>query len=228
LICKHSQQFLGGVAHKGILKQANNVWKFAGSRIKQALFAHPGYTLTITGHSLGAGVACLLTMKLYSENLLKDVVVKCYAYACPPVFYPIQNIPPQAKENTICYIHDVDVVPRLSIYSLCQLCERTSMVRGVETRLNRAKIMLGFISPDSGLEEIIISSRDYEASETVPKLLIPSSKNVWLTKDGETEHKYRASIHPPEKYRPILVDPHFINYHFPNYYENAFHRALAK
>ena len=65
--------------------------KLAAPHIKITLKANEGYGLKITGHSLGAGTAELVTMKLLSGHEDIDVVpentsVQCVALAPPPVF----------------------------------------------------------------------------------------------------------------------------------------------
>ena len=54
--------FLDGHAHSGILTGARRILERAGHLITASLMLHPGYALTLTGHSLGAGTAELLTM----------------------------------------------------------------------------------------------------------------------------------------------------------------------
>ena len=56
--------FLGGFAHKGIREGAEKVWSLASPAVLSAVQLYPSYTLTLTGHSLGAGVAVLLALEL--------------------------------------------------------------------------------------------------------------------------------------------------------------------
>ena len=59
--------------------------------LKSALRDYPGYKLYITGHSLGGGVATLMTMAiragLIKDYVPADVALTCKALAPPPVFY---------------------------------------------------------------------------------------------------------------------------------------------
>lgn len=69
------------MAHKGMIEGANYVAK----RLKEvgivdkALALYPEYDLILTGHSLGAGVACLLALKIRP----KYPDLKVYAFATP-------------------------------------------------------------------------------------------------------------------------------------------------
>jgi len=62
------KKFDGGYVHNGLFRAA--VWVLEKERgfLKEQLARHPGYTMTFAGHSLGSGVATLLTM-LAEQNL---------------------------------------------------------------------------------------------------------------------------------------------------------------
>ncbi|KAK9724634.1 hypothetical protein RND81_05G088400 [Saponaria officinalis] len=56
------KQFDGGYVHNGLFRAAVWVLEKEGDLLREQLEKHPDYTLTFTGHSLGSGVAALLTM----------------------------------------------------------------------------------------------------------------------------------------------------------------------
>ncbi|XP_031391692.1 uncharacterized protein LOC116203871 [Punica granatum] len=56
------RKFDGGYVHNGLLKAAVWVLDMETEVLKQLLEKYPNYTLTFAGHSLGSGVAALLTM----------------------------------------------------------------------------------------------------------------------------------------------------------------------
>ena len=65
--------------------------ELAGPHIKNTLNANEGYNLKITGHSLGAGTAELVTLKLLSGHediyfVQENTSIQCVALAPPPVF----------------------------------------------------------------------------------------------------------------------------------------------
>ena len=62
------KEFLNGFAHRGILNGAEKIMKQIKGELNEALKQHSGYKLVITGHSLGAGTAILITMGLL-ENI---------------------------------------------------------------------------------------------------------------------------------------------------------------
>nr|XP_043615477.1 uncharacterized protein LOC122587388 isoform X1 [Erigeron canadensis] len=79
------RKFDGGYVHNGLLKAAGVVLDAEYDTLKKLLEEYPSYTLTFTGHSLGSGVATLLTMVVV-QNLRKlgnidKKRVRCYAIA---------------------------------------------------------------------------------------------------------------------------------------------------
>jgi hypothetical protein len=56
------RRFDGGYVHNGLLRAAAWVLDSECDLLKDLLHRYPDYTLTFTGHSLGAGVAAMLTM----------------------------------------------------------------------------------------------------------------------------------------------------------------------
>lgn len=87
--------------------QAERVWSVAGGTVKDALDRHNNYEFVITGHSLGAGTACLVHILCHSKRLVGRKM-RCFAFASPPVFTPLQLIP-NAVRGTTNYIHEKDV-----------------------------------------------------------------------------------------------------------------------
>jgi hypothetical protein len=127
-----------GVAHSGISDRAETLWDHAKEEVLRALRQHSGYDLVITGHSLGAGAAPLLSLKLNYEKSestaspLKGVNVKCFAFAPPPVYLQTDNTKnvevAAAMENTYAFIHQNDSVPFLSIDAVCRLVDTVTQV----------------------------------------------------------------------------------------------------
>lgn len=56
------RKFDGGYVHNGLLKAAESVFDWECDILRELLEKYPNYTLTFAGHSLGSGVAALLTM----------------------------------------------------------------------------------------------------------------------------------------------------------------------
>lgn len=75
----------GGYVHNGLLKAAQYVLEEVCEMLSELVNKHPDYTLTFAGHSLGAGVATLLTMLAVKnrEKLghIERKRVRCFAIA---------------------------------------------------------------------------------------------------------------------------------------------------
>ncbi|CAA7399057.1 unnamed protein product [Spirodela intermedia] len=79
------KQIYGGYVHNGLLKASAWILDVEGEMLKESLAEYPDYTLTFAGHSLGSGVAALLTMLVVQNGeRLGDVErkrVRCFAMA---------------------------------------------------------------------------------------------------------------------------------------------------
>lgn len=193
--------FCDGKAHKGMAEMADNVWSQSGDQITR-LFEEvdevKNFSLTIVGHSLGAGVACLLQIKCYKEKLLGDRLVKCYGFAPPPTFcsdalskgsedaVSIQR----AIDNTICYIHDHDCVPFLSVMAIRRLSILMDTVDNRTEHMWAFRRFKIFWEWEKIPQEIVDDVKAAEASKALveccdgaSRLVIPAKMIVWMKKN---------------------------------------------
>ncbi|RVX01917.1 hypothetical protein CK203_019519 [Vitis vinifera] len=79
------RKFDGGYVHNGLLKAAGCVLDAECDVLRELVEKYPNYTLTFTGHSLGSGVAALLTMVVvHNRDKLANIDrkrIRCYAIA---------------------------------------------------------------------------------------------------------------------------------------------------
>lgn len=79
------RKFDGGYVHNGLLKAAGCILDAECEILKEMVEKYPNYTLTFAGHSLGSGVAALLTMVVVqNRDRLGNIErkrVRCYAIA---------------------------------------------------------------------------------------------------------------------------------------------------
>ena len=112
-------RFLDGFGHEGMVNAARGVIRKSKKSISEAFGKYPGYKLTITGHSLGGGVAELITMKLLRNNDFPGKEIKCIAFGAPPIYHGhLDDRISNAIEN---WVHENDLIPRLSIYNVIKL-----------------------------------------------------------------------------------------------------------
>merc|ERR1712107_866833 len=105
-----------------MLARAHTVFEKAGVMLYE-LQKSTGKKIAITGHSLGAGTAILVMIKLFKEEAGKihgfraEKCVKCWAFAPPPVFGPLHKVPRWVKACTTSFVHEVDMVPRACLHT---------------------------------------------------------------------------------------------------------------
>ncbi|XP_035542519.1 uncharacterized protein LOC109004514 isoform X2 [Juglans regia] len=79
------RKFDSGYVHNGLLNAAKWVLEAECEVLKDLVEKYPNYTLTLTGHSLGSGVAALLTMLVVqNQDKLGHIErkrIRCYAIA---------------------------------------------------------------------------------------------------------------------------------------------------
>ena len=101
------------VAHGGMLRAARAILDECGARRAVARLRANGYALTVVGHSLGAGVAVLLTALLNADDAASSAQrVKCFAFACPAC--ASEALTDLLQADVTAVVHQDDVVPRLS------------------------------------------------------------------------------------------------------------------
>jgi len=112
-----------GFVHGGMCKAAANVWADAQAKVRGELAAHAGYTLVLTGHSLGAGVASLVCMAV-------DDATSCVAFA-PPCTVS-RELVDDARITAV--VNGDDMVCRFGLASMQDL-------RSAVARVNRAPVV---------------------------------------------------------------------------------------
>jgi hypothetical protein len=195
--------FCGGKAHKGMSEMATNIWLRSGEKIK-AIFESDvenlqTYSFTIVGHSLGAGVACLLQIKCYKELLLgPNRIVKCYGFAPPPTFCwgsdtdHVDESIQRAIDNTTCYIHDNDCVPLLSVMSIRRFSVLMDTVDNHTEHIWFYKRFQMFWEwkaiPTPIIDEIAYVEKEkvstMECCDGASKLIIPAKTIIWMKKQN--------------------------------------------
>jgi hypothetical protein len=237
-----------GKAHKGIAEMADNVWKESGGKILK-LCNRPEfqeYRFLIIGHSLGAGTACLLNLKLHVEGQLGNRPIYCYAFAPPPTFCLCSAAAAadedagdsskkidQAIQHTVAYIHDNDVVPFLSISAVRRLATLLDAVDNQTENIwfwRRWRIFHEYDGIpqeliDSVLQAEKFSSRDDRAA---CDMIIPARVVVWCKKNfAGTFQAYGCD---PYKVAAgnVFLNQDMLSDHLPEQYEDALDALVAQ
>lgn len=120
-----------GLVHAGMYKTALRTLEHALPQLDEAMDRHPSHRLIVTGHSLGGGVATLITLMLKERRPNWDI--HCYTIGpAATVSYNIATMP-AIKGLITSAVFDNDVVPSLSLSSVKQLVARMNKVIGQVT-----------------------------------------------------------------------------------------------
>jgi len=222
-------EYCGGRAHKGIAEQADHIWDESGYRIQEVLADFPDYSFVLVGHSLGAGAACLLHIKIYCESLMSGRTVRCYGFAPPPTYCaarePSKAIQ-DAIQNCVCYVHDNDCVPLLSISSIRRLADLMDAVDNQTEHIwfwRRFRIFWEFDAvPQMIIEAVTNISRD-EKKRTIgeSEMIIPARVVVWMKKNFAGQ--FEALACPPSAIAKldVFICEDMASDHLPEQYEDA-------
>ncbi|EFX76477.1 hypothetical protein DAPPUDRAFT_306186 [Daphnia pulex] len=159
---------VGWTAHRGMLQSANFVLRQLESKeiLKQTFAQYPNYHLVITGHSLGAGAAVLLSI-LLKPSYPK---VRCFSFSPPG---GLLSLAAARFTETFCMsvIIGDDLVPRLSLATLDSL--KRQMIAELEgCRHPKYRIFL------RGCWEVVFGrANNYQQPETTHPLLSETPNN---------------------------------------------------
>ena len=166
----------GSNAHAGMLDGAQKILRLARDQLNQLLFDNPQYDLVITGHSLGAGTAILITLALLFEDVPDHLNFKnrifCFAFAPPPVFRSDAPLPDSILEKILIFILETDLVPSACVGSV-------------------DKLIRDFKAADFRLSNGDFASDLIELPEALPPLKHPG-RVLYIHHDGQEFNLYHS------------------------------------
>lgn len=222
LLC-HTAPFASGYAHSGMRNAAQALFAVAEPVLRNALMNHSDWSIVTAGHSLGAGVAILLT-KILMDNGYPNT--KCYAISPPPVYGPLGSIDATWSSALECFVHEDDLVPRLSLKTARVLALEIERIDGLPFSDQELK-SLSSRRLHVALEEAR-NLRSDTRDESVLPLYIPANHVHWLLcvdqrkRNGELEQRYKCFRVDIATFERIVVTRGCVQSHFPNTYIAAF------
>ena len=112
-------------AHAGFLKASSYIANETASQLKELLNENPGYTLTVTGHSLGGATATITGIMLFDKHFNRNTPVNICGFASGTSFAAQENgkaLEQYLKEYPILtistFVYENDIVPRLSAFEM--------------------------------------------------------------------------------------------------------------
>jgi len=240
----YSEEFCDGYAHSGIAQVATKLWEEVKEAVVKALLDNPGLDLVITGHSLGAGSAALLALKLKYEDILakeneylKDVQIRCFAFAPPPVYFQGHENEKinRAMKDTYPFIHEEDCVPFASVDAIRRIADTMVDVDKYPKGLLFSSPLraTGLRPIPDDLKKIIMDNdREVPPAPDSQKLAIPAPFVMWLRQTSEDKHNrpmYNAMFCRPQAEGNALgtndlniqLSPDMIAHHMNPQYERA-------
>ena len=226
IICDE-EEFLDGHAHRGILKGAKRILKESGDILKKAIQDFPDHRLVITGHSLGAGTAVLITMALmnsdYPEIFNPDSTpIKCVALAAPPVYR--SRLPCKADKHISIFINENDIVPRLSLANMATVITKLRAIDNVAISVqDHLKILAGFEDSDVTENLKILSNAISGVHQTQFPSLDHHGDIYFFHKNNNEEKSFDIYRKPGQYFSgSLLLLENMILDHLQPYYEEAF------
>lgn len=189
-----------GLAHRGFLITAEKLAAQLDSFVAQTLEDNPGFSVTCTGHSLGAGVATMLTM-LWVKAERFDCEVRCFAFGAPCSLSHEISQAPFTREHVVSIVVGDDFVSRLSFETVVEM--------------ERAVVAFASIENNAGMTEE--EKLDlYTALPKEPCKLFCAGR-VWLLDSPEFNH-LAMEIDPNLLFHSMELSETFLTLHFPHRY----------
>ena len=134
---KGGESLVEGVGHAGMYKGAKAIIEYCGVGEIVDTLVNQGYDIKVVGHSLGAGISCMIAVQLKTkyaelkaEGKRADVpFIPSIGFGHPPCLGA--NIAEAAKADKLCsaIVNQHDVVCRLSAFNFTPLAEEVFLYR---------------------------------------------------------------------------------------------------
>ena len=183
--------------------------------IQMALSNYSAYGLTLVGHSLGAGVAALMTL-IWGDphgrirdgcGLVPGRPIQCIAYGCPKVF-SLELV--QATQAFVTsFVIGSDIVPRLGLAS-------TRDVIKVLLWLDQHPEFLKSLANNETSENHFKTRLAIAQEEMTCKKLYSAGTTFWYCQD-----KIRLVVNVEQVFGQMLFDQGCISDHLPTAYESV-------
>lgn len=233
----------GALCHHGMLIAAREIKsKVVENGILEKAFEQtPDYRLVVTGHSLGASVASIVTI------LLKESYpdVRCYAFAPPPIVNKATL--PFTFENIFTIVYGNDSVAYLNYENTKNMV--IEMVKCLEEcDLPKFKVFLNLKKPDDSVTDeengcndisegkmngngikcgvennIIIEEAVIDTDGVVPCVTESLYVAGTIIHIRQAEDGYRIKLTKADEYKPLVFRPNMIFHHFPQNIQDCLH-----
>lgn len=218
--------------HKGMLDATTNIKNLIEIHFQQARSTYPDYKIILTGHSLGAAVAALLTILWLREH--DEINIHAYCYGCPPIMS--LNLTRKYQKYITTFVNGNDCIPRLSYGSVDDIKTKILEI------LSQSRNFLGRIFQTLQMGNPFgLSDRSIKKLETIfkspamPKITPIENPNylqrLWVPGTiihihQNDDEKLLIELSNPELLSNVVLTGRMFLDHFPDQYELALGQAL--
>jgi len=229
LACEPADLSLGGtagLAHSGMLTAARKVEEELAeiaSRGLERLQIHQRPRLVVVGHSLGAGVAALVTALWRDTGRFSGVTVSCVVFACPQILD--RDLSVAVSNFTTSILVGDDLVPRFSLATSNDLRAITlsindPMAHGLDSSFGAQEI-LSLAAQASQTERLAqMHSTLRRAACTAQGRLFPAGRLIHLAPQRLPQ------LAEPLAFDELLISRDMAAAHMPQRYLKAIQEAI--
>ena len=219
--------------HNGILKVVSRISapehrSLIYNRIKDLLLEYQDYSLTLTGHSLGAAIASVLSVlwadpatgKSRPESGFRSCTVRVFAYACPSVM----DLPLAEKCKTMIttVVIGWDWLARVSLSGITDIRDASIRLRTlVESDSTILDAILNNSCTPTQVQTLYELRKDCTKNAIAdPKRLYPPGKIFWIyhAKDDPTRYVIYKVLNRAKIFGQIIFDDKMLKDHQPDSY----------
>jgi hypothetical protein len=215
-----------GKLHAGIYKSARNVYEVIRSTLVNLLQEHNHYNIVLTGHSLGAATASVLSLILMNEEEFCTTAIKVYSFGCPPVM--TNELNEFVKPFTLSCVYGYDWVTRISLGSILDIYDSVVKL----SKINKLKPDILTELNELSQEQVSSLYRSLLSNSTHDKLVIPGRilqiYERGRHEEAKPEDDYTISFMSPEYYHEMLFTRSMLLDHSPALYTSALEDLHSK
>ncbi|KAI8616622.1 Alpha/Beta hydrolase protein, partial [Chytriomyces sp. MP71] len=214
---------------------------FIHEAVLAGLQAHPGYSLVVTGHSLGAGLAALITLAWGDANtgivsassgFPSGTKLHCFAYASPAIVATVDPVSRQTRSTqefhrlVTSVTAGTDFVPSFGLGSVrdvagvvARMHDAPGLASAIVARYVQSKTVSGLGAPDvEAVQELHGELHDDCFGNSK---LFPIGRHFWIKEEAESGAvDVREVKRVDDLFGNLLFGPTMCSDHMPNVYED--------
>lgn len=194
---------------------------------------YPEYSFTITGHSLGAGLASILgvfwadpkTCRTRPESLLPNRQVQVLAFACPSVMD--ENLGSKCSNLILTVVIGWDWLARVSHAAVLEIRDAAIKLKEAEQEnpeLLKSIISGKFSNPERDLETLLELRQSLASQSNLYDRIYPPGRIAWIYKTMATQGGDAFAFYNVEDrtkvFGEILFDDNMMKHHQPDSYDS--------